>query len=144
MDQRDAAKQIHPTATSPFSFDHTLHLKAGEENVITVKVNHQTLPSSRWYFLPHWPHRLVDWQGRQRLKDGVRVTCRTSVRRAKRRRYHQSSSTVLVGSGDADVAVSLSQTVSPATAAPSSRPRFPLSPAANACCRGDKDHRVPA
>ncbi len=38
----------HPYGYTPFSFDITEHVKAGEENVITVKVDHQT-PSSRWY-----------------------------------------------------------------------------------------------
>ena len=39
----------HPYGYTPFSFDITDYLnKPGEENVITVKVNHQT-PSSRWY-----------------------------------------------------------------------------------------------
>lgn len=44
-------KQIgtHPYGYTPFSFDITDYLnESGEENVITVKVNHQT-PSSRWY-----------------------------------------------------------------------------------------------
>ncbi len=38
----------HPYGYTPFSFDITDHVKFGEENVITVKVDHQT-PSSRWY-----------------------------------------------------------------------------------------------
>ena len=38
----------HPYGYSPFSFDLTPYLKLGGENVIAVKVNHQT-PSSRWY-----------------------------------------------------------------------------------------------
>ncbi len=38
----------HPYGYTPFSFDITEHVKIGEENVITVKVDHQT-PSSRWY-----------------------------------------------------------------------------------------------
>lgn len=38
----------HPYGYTPFSFDITDYVKAGEENVITVKVDHQT-PSSRWY-----------------------------------------------------------------------------------------------
>lgn len=38
----------HPYGYTPFSFDITEHVKVGEENVITVKVDHQT-PSSRWY-----------------------------------------------------------------------------------------------
>ena len=38
----------HPYGYTPFSFDITDYVKFGEENVIAVKVNHQT-PSSRWY-----------------------------------------------------------------------------------------------
>ena len=38
----------HPYGYTPFSFDITDYVKVGEENVITVKVDHQT-PSSRWY-----------------------------------------------------------------------------------------------
>ena len=38
----------HPYGYSPFSFDITDQVKFGQENVIAVKVNHQT-PSSRWY-----------------------------------------------------------------------------------------------
>ncbi len=38
----------HPYGYSPFSVDITDQIKFGEENVIAVKVNHQT-PSSRWY-----------------------------------------------------------------------------------------------
>ena len=38
----------HPYGYTPFSFDITEYVKAGEDNVITVKVDHQT-PSSRWY-----------------------------------------------------------------------------------------------
>lgn len=38
----------HPYGYTPFSFDITDYVNAGGENVITVKVNHQT-PSSRWY-----------------------------------------------------------------------------------------------
>ncbi len=38
----------HPYGYTSFSFDITDYVKFGEENVITVKVNHQT-PSSRWY-----------------------------------------------------------------------------------------------
>ena len=38
----------HPYGYSPFSFDLTPYINFGGENVIAVKVNHQT-PSSRWY-----------------------------------------------------------------------------------------------
>ncbi len=38
----------HPYGYTPFSFDITEYVNFGEENVITVKVDHQT-PSSRWY-----------------------------------------------------------------------------------------------
>ena len=38
----------HPFGYTPFSYDLTDYIKFGEENVIAVKVNHQT-PSSRWY-----------------------------------------------------------------------------------------------
>lgn len=38
----------HPFGYTPFSFDITDHVKYGEENVISVKVDHKT-PSSRWY-----------------------------------------------------------------------------------------------
>lgn len=38
----------HPYGYTPFSFDITDYVKFGEDNVITVKVDHQT-PSSRWY-----------------------------------------------------------------------------------------------
>ena len=38
----------HAYGYTPFSFDITDYVKFGEENVIAVKVNHQT-PSSRWY-----------------------------------------------------------------------------------------------
>lgn len=38
----------HPYGYTPFSFDITDYVNVGGENVITVKVNHQT-PSSRWY-----------------------------------------------------------------------------------------------
>ncbi|HJC46495.1 MAG TPA: discoidin domain-containing protein [Candidatus Lachnoclostridium pullistercoris] len=38
----------HPYGYTPFSYDLTDYIKFGEENVIAVKVNHQT-PSSRWY-----------------------------------------------------------------------------------------------
>ena len=38
----------HPFGYTPFSFDITDYVKIGEENVITVKVDHKT-PSSRWY-----------------------------------------------------------------------------------------------
>lgn len=38
----------HPYGYTPFSFDITDYVKYGGENVITVKVDHQT-PSSRWY-----------------------------------------------------------------------------------------------
>ena len=39
----------HPYGYTPFSFDLTKHLKFdGSDNVVAVKVNHQT-PSSRWY-----------------------------------------------------------------------------------------------
>ncbi len=38
----------HPYGYTPFSFDITDHVKVGEENVITVKVEHKT-PSSRFY-----------------------------------------------------------------------------------------------
>ena len=38
----------HPYGYSPFSFDLTPYLNYGGDNVIAVKVNHQT-PSSRWY-----------------------------------------------------------------------------------------------
>lgn len=38
----------HPYGYTPFSFDITDYVKTGENNVITVKVNHQ-IPSSRWY-----------------------------------------------------------------------------------------------
>lgn len=38
----------HPYGYSPFSFDLTPYLNFGGDNVIAVKVNHQT-PSSRWY-----------------------------------------------------------------------------------------------
>ena len=39
----------HPYGYTPFSFNLTKHLKFdGTDNVVTVKVNHQT-PSSRWY-----------------------------------------------------------------------------------------------
>lgn len=38
----------HPYGYTPFSFDITDYVKFDQENVITVKVNHQT-PSSRWY-----------------------------------------------------------------------------------------------
>ena len=38
----------HPYGYTPFSFDITDYVEFGKENVITVKVDHQT-PSSRWY-----------------------------------------------------------------------------------------------
>ena len=38
----------HPYGYTPFSFDITDYVNYGGENVITVKVDHQT-PSSRWY-----------------------------------------------------------------------------------------------
>ena len=38
----------HPYGYTPFSFDITDYVKVGGDNVITVKVDHQT-PSSRWY-----------------------------------------------------------------------------------------------
>ena len=38
----------HPYGYTPFSYDITDYVKFGEENVISVRVNHQT-PSSRWY-----------------------------------------------------------------------------------------------
>ena len=38
----------HPYGYTPFSFDITDYVNFGEDNVITVKVDHQT-PSSRWY-----------------------------------------------------------------------------------------------
>lgn len=38
----------HPYGYTPFSFDITDYVTFDQENVITVKVNHQT-PSSRWY-----------------------------------------------------------------------------------------------
>ena len=38
----------HPYGYTPFSFDITEYVNFGEDNVITVKVDHQT-PSSRWY-----------------------------------------------------------------------------------------------
>lgn len=38
----------HPYGYTPFSFDITEHVKFGQDNVLTVKVNHQT-PSSRFY-----------------------------------------------------------------------------------------------
>ena len=38
----------HPYGYTPFSFDITDYVKFGQDNVLTVKVNHQT-PSSRWY-----------------------------------------------------------------------------------------------
>ena len=38
----------HPYGYTPFSYDITDYVKVGEENMITVKVDHQT-PSSRWY-----------------------------------------------------------------------------------------------
>ena len=38
----------HPYGYTPFSFDITEYVDFGGENVITVKVDHQT-PSSRWY-----------------------------------------------------------------------------------------------
>ncbi len=38
----------HPYGYTPFSFDISEHLNYGGNNVITVKVDHQT-PSSRWY-----------------------------------------------------------------------------------------------
>lgn len=38
----------HPYGYTPFSFDITDYVEIDQENVITVKVNHQT-PSSRWY-----------------------------------------------------------------------------------------------
>ena len=38
----------HPYGYTPFSFDITSKIKRNEENVIAVKVNHET-PSSRWY-----------------------------------------------------------------------------------------------
>lgn len=38
----------HPYGYTAFSFDITDYVKIGQENVITVKVDHQT-PSSRWY-----------------------------------------------------------------------------------------------
>ena len=39
---------MHPYGYTPFSFDITDYVKLNEENVIAVKVDHQT-PSSRWY-----------------------------------------------------------------------------------------------
>ena len=38
----------HPYGYTPFSYDITDYVKLGEENVISVKVDHKT-PSSRWY-----------------------------------------------------------------------------------------------
>ena len=38
----------HPYGYTPFSFDITDYVNYGGDNVITIKVNHQT-PSSRWY-----------------------------------------------------------------------------------------------
>lgn len=38
----------HPYGYSPFSFDLTPHVLWGQENVLSVKVDHKT-PSSRWY-----------------------------------------------------------------------------------------------
>ena len=38
----------HPYGYTPFSFDITDYVTYGKENVVTVKVDHQT-PSSRWY-----------------------------------------------------------------------------------------------
>ena len=38
----------HPNGYTPFSFDITDNVKFGKENVIAVKVDHQT-PSSRFY-----------------------------------------------------------------------------------------------
>ncbi|AWG03326.1 glycoside hydrolase family 2 TIM barrel-domain containing protein [Trueperella pyogenes] len=38
----------HPYGYTPFSVDITKYVKAGETNVLAVRVNHQT-PSSRWY-----------------------------------------------------------------------------------------------
>ncbi|MBR5566227.1 MAG: beta-N-acetylglucosaminidase domain-containing protein [Roseburia sp.] len=38
----------HPYGYTPFSYDITDYVEFGKENVITVKVDHQT-PSSRWY-----------------------------------------------------------------------------------------------
>lgn len=38
----------HPYGYTPFSFDITDYVKFGQENVISVKVDHKT-PSSRWY-----------------------------------------------------------------------------------------------
>lgn len=38
----------HPYGYTPFSFDITDYVEFGADNVITVKVNHET-PSSRWY-----------------------------------------------------------------------------------------------
>ena len=108
----------HPYGYTPFSFDLTPYLKAGEENVITVKVNHQT-PSSRWYS-GSGIGRNVDLVVTGKVavaKDGVRVTSPDLQAQSSGAVTTKLSSTVS-NSGDADVAVSLSQTVFPKDGSP--------------------------
>ena len=94
----------HPYGYTPFSFDLTPYLKAGEENVITVKVNHQT-PSSRWYS-GSGIGRNVDLVVTGKVavaKDGVRVTSPDLQAQSSGAVTTKLSSTVS-NSGDADVA----------------------------------------
>ncbi len=108
----------HPYGYAPFSFDLTPYLKMGEENVITVKVNHQT-PSSRWYS-GSGIGRNVDLVVTGKVavaKDGVRVTSPDLQAQNGGTVTTRLASTVS-NSGDADVAVSLSQTVFPKGGSP--------------------------
>ena len=103
----------HPYGYTPFSFDLTPYLKAGEENVITVKVNHQT-PSSRWYSGSGIGRNVgLVVTGRVAVaKDGVRVTS-PDLKTQNGGSVTTKLSSTISNSGDADVAVSLVQTVFP-------------------------------
>ena len=102
----------HPYGYTPFSFDLTPYLKVGEQNVVAVRVNHQT-PSSRWYSGSGIGRKveLTVTDPVHVARDGVRVTAPDLATNQAQVRT-QLASTVQ-NDGDAAVSVVLKQTVFP-------------------------------
>ena len=107
----------HPYGYTPFSFDVTPYLKVGEQNVVAVRVNHQT-PSSRWYSGSGIGRKveLTVTDPVHVARDGVRVT--TPDLATNQTQVRTVLATTVRNDGEAAASVALKQTVFPRGGSP--------------------------
>ena len=98
---------------NPFAFDITDYLKFGEQNVVAVRVNHET-PSSRWYSGSGITRDvdLVITDAVHVERDGVVVTT-PNLEKEQGGNVTTNFKTTIANSGDADAAVEVVQSVLP-------------------------------